>query len=180
MTPLISRPREKIHLRQMRGRHGDGRHGSHLAHLREESALGHRDKDLVPLELVGVYHQGDQRYLVDPLHLGNVPHPHLGYHLGGGHGHHGNAPPRPIKREKIHDHLKEEDLVRPQGGGKEGVRRDTVGTLLLGGGGENQWRIIGRDQTHLGRGIYDKILILSLYFYGAKLSQINKMKIVQC
>ena len=159
MTPPISHPREKTRLRQTSGRHGDGCHGNHLAHPREENVLGHHDKDLAHLEMIEVCRQKDRKYLVDLLPHENVLH----YHLRGGHGrhsnsrrgngHHGNGLLPPIKGEEILILLKEEGLVLPRGGERGGVRRGMVGGLRVGGGGADQWRIIGRDQTHLGEGI---------------------------
>ena len=163
MTPPIFHPREKIRLCQTSGRHGDGRHGNHLARPREENVLGHHDKDLTHLEMIEVRRQEDRKYLVDLFPHENVLHQHPGYHLRGGHGrhsnsrhsnsrrgngHHGNGLFPPIKGEEILVLLKKEGLVLPRGGEREGVRRGMVGGLRVGGGGADQWRIIGRDQTH--------------------------------
>ena len=163
MTPPISHPREKTRLCQTSGRHRDGRHGNHLARPREENVLGRHDKDLAHLEMVEVRRQEDRKYLVDLLPHENVLHQHPGYHLRGhgrhhsnsrrGNGHHGNDLLPPIKGEEILVLLKEEGLVLPRGGERGGVRRGMVGGLRVGGGGADQFRIIGRDQTHLGEGI---------------------------
>ena len=93
MTPPISHPREKTRLCQTSGRHGDGRHGNHLARPREENVLGCHDKDLAHLEMIEVRRQEDRKYmyLVDLFPHENVLHQHPGYHLRGGHGRHSNS-----------------------------------------------------------------------------------------
>ena len=163
MTPPISHPGETTRLRLTSGRHGDDRHGNHLARPREENVLGRHDKGLAHLEMIEVRRQEDRKYLVDLLPQENVLHQHLGYRRRGGHGrhgnshrgngHHGNGLLPPIKGEEILVLLKEEGLVLARGEEREGVRRDMVGGPLEEGGGADQWRIIGRGQTHLGEGI---------------------------